>query len=326
MSNDNTIDVLTPEEWAFFKPTHSSNDIDDVEVFPYITPALIQADNTDIPKKKSVFNLFEESEEEQADLSSVGVCSGFGAYHTDNEDSKNKQSYELVVFDTIKKMIDNPKTAIDKDKAQWIIPSIVKSRVHAVHKGEGDYLYLWGDVDYKHTTDCKTIKEVGLVVSSITGGADFEIWTTRSATLEKQKCRILIRLEKLLTSREWLNCQELLFKKLDENGVDDDPATLRYGQVCYLPNPGKFYDSDSVRNGQFFDPLKFWSGELKDKEATLKAEEKEIKAKVLESKIQRENAYIEVIAGVSKIDVSNSSARNLSTWKPCRANLDRPSQ
>ena len=257
----------------------------------------IQADNSDITPRHSIFNKVGDDSEtniEQPNLNLVGVCSGYGAYHTDNGESKKPQSYDLIVFDAIKRLVDKPQPPKEKDGGQWIIPSTEKSRVHSVHKMTGQYLYLWGDIDYKDTTDCRTIEEVGSVVSSITGGADFEIWATRGATHDKQKCRILIRLERLLNSSEWLDCQELLFEKLGKNGIEDDEATLRYGQVCYLPNPGKFYSSVSVREGNFFNPLTVWSDELKEKETSLKFEEEAIRTSNKKALEERKSAVIEV--------------------------------
>jgi hypothetical protein len=142
--------------------------------------------------------------------------------------------------------------------AIWMIPSTLISRVHAEQKAHGAFHYLWGDLD-KHPP---RIDDVAAHIETLTNGADVEIYSSRSATQENQKQRIIIPLSEPLSGRVWHECQALLNGSFEAVGIVPDQANEACGQLCYLPNRGIHYETRSRRNKQWFNPLVTWADEL----------------------------------------------------------------
>ena len=119
--------------------------------------------------------------------------------------------------------------------------------------------------------------EIAEIIESLIPGCDYEIYTSKSATQDNQKCRILIPLKTPLSGTDWVLYQQILNDKLQDNDITPDRASERPGQLCYLPNCGKFYDCKSKRDDGFFDPAFQWADGIKNKqdEMTLKTAELE---------------------------------------------------
>jgi len=206
------------------------------------------------------------------------LCSGFGQYHTNEPDPKKPNKilipYETINLDQIRSMVDNPQDT-NKDQAQWLIPSTLPSRTFKTQETEGEFYFLWADLD-------KEPKELAIVCSAlknIVGASQYEIYTTKSATAKAQKTRILIILAIPLDGKDWLFCQEILNDKLEENGIIPDRASERAAQPCYLPNKGKYYDSNSNRMGELFTPLESFKEAIDQKKLAIASAEKEIQEK-----------------------------------------------
>lgn len=185
------------------------------------------------------------------------VTSGFGQFHTNEFDaSKPKRrlkEYIFVELENIRAYVDSPRTT-SKQMAQWIIPSSLPSRNFEQQSIKGNYHFLWADLD----EEPKPIEYVRDTLEEILG-SDFEIYTTRSATRENPKSRILIPLANPLLPRDWVLSQQTLNKLLCQSGIKSDRVNERYAQLCYLPNKGEYYQSISIRNGNFFNPLNAWT-------------------------------------------------------------------
>jgi len=210
------------------------------------------------------------------------MCSGFGQFHTNEPDptkpDKKLKPYISITLSGIRGMVDKPQTTA-KQKAQWMIPSTLKSRTHSTQKEKGIFWYLCADID----KDTKPIIEVQ---KAIEGLGQHEIYTTSSATPDNQKCRILIPLLHPLDFETWLICQKILNDLLIKNEIIPDECNLKANQLCYLPNKGNFYDSLSERTGEVLDAKKAFATEIKDKlelakEAKKSAEKKNKKLAIV---------------------------------------------
>ncbi|WP_155321959.1 hypothetical protein [Desulfosarcina ovata] len=164
----------------------------------------------------------------------VKLCSGFGQFHSP-ANKAHPLDYVTITMADIERMAANP-PSIEKSKAQWVIFSILLSRVHTEQREKGRFHALWADIDEVN----------GMTFNDIVERAngcllDFLAYTSRSATEEKQKSRIIVPLAGHVAGNHFVRLQKILNDKLEENGVTPDRATERAGQVCYLPNRGKFY-------------------------------------------------------------------------------------
>ncbi|WP_173180004.1 DnaB-like helicase C-terminal domain-containing protein [Desulfosarcina ovata] len=164
----------------------------------------------------------------------VKLCSGFGQFHSP-ANKAHPLDYVTITMADIERMAANP-PSIEKSKARWVIFSILLSRVHTEQREKGRFHALWADIDEVN----------GMTFNDIVERAngcllDFLAYTSRSSTEEKQKSRIIVPLADAVDGNHFVRLQKILNDKLEENGVTPDRATERAGQVCYLPNRGKFY-------------------------------------------------------------------------------------
>lgn len=206
------------------------------------------------------------------------LASGFGQAHSDKF-----KPLSGVTFTSIEALVDNPQS-VDKTQAQWLIPSTIKTRSWKEHQKSDSYWCLWADID----ENPPVLDEVEKVLVSIIGCARYEIYTSRSATIDRQKCRILIFLDSPLLSLDWKLSQECLNDALAAKGIKPDRANEGYGQLCYLPNRGEFYQSISNRAGQYFSPLEYFGEEITAKIVELNDAERLRKQRLEQSTLNRQ--------------------------------------
>ena len=187
----------------------------------------------------------------------VALCSGFGQHHTNEADPdkprKKLTPYVGITLNGVRSLVDNPQQ-VDKAAAQWMIPSTLMSRKFKEQEQHGEYYFLWADID----KDAPPLDELVEFLKDYA----FEIYTSRSATREIPKSRILLALSKPLCWADWKLCQEILNDKLEAAGIIPDRANERAAQLCYLPNRGEFYDSRSQRDRSQLDALSEWGDEI----------------------------------------------------------------
>jgi hypothetical protein len=187
-------------------------------------------------------------------LQQLKLCSGFGQSHTNEVDpdkpNKRLKSYITVSREDIQALVDNPQSA-DKTQAQWVIPSTLPSRKFKKQEEQGIYSFLWCDFD-KNPPPLPVLEKHAI---SILDGADFELYNSRSATSENQKARLIVFIEAPLEYKKWTLAQKILNDKFEEEGVTPDRANERSAQLCYLPNRGAFYRSNTKRDGKLFNPM-----------------------------------------------------------------------
>jgi hypothetical protein len=127
-------------------------------------------------------------------LNNVVMTSGIGQLHTNDYDplktNKKLDPYIGITFNRIRLLVDKPQ-CVDKEKAQWLIPSTHPSRNFKEQEQHGDYWMLWADLD-KNPPALLLLADI---VEELVGGCDFEIYSSRSASIENQKARALIFLD-----------------------------------------------------------------------------------------------------------------------------------
>jgi len=197
--------------------------------------------------------------------SQAPLCSGYGQWHSPNNE-KYPRPYISVSLPEIRAMLESPPSTA-KEKAQWFIPSILMSRVHAEQLNDGLFYALWFDFD-----------EVGgLTFDDVVSRAscvlpDFSAYTSRGATEQKQKTRVIVPLSEPVTGELFVILQKILNDKFEAEGITPDRANERPGQVCYLPNKGdyyRYYIEDEPTNDRLTD---LWAEEIKQECARIKAE------------------------------------------------------
>ncbi|MBK9685422.1 MAG: AAA family ATPase [Betaproteobacteria bacterium] len=193
------------------------------------------------------------------------MVSGFGQHHSNEATAKQRKPYASIDWHGVVALVDNPQQ-VHKDDAQWLIPSTLASRKFLRQEAEGEYWLLWSDLDKAPPPLQQVIDDLQ---NEIVGGADFEVFSSRSATVAVPKARILIPLGKPLRGADWVLCQEVLNDQLEAQGIQPDRVSERTGQLCFLPNRGEHYEAASQRSGTRFDPLKSWAGEIAAKRQAL---------------------------------------------------------
>jgi len=216
------------------------------------------------------------------------LCSGYGQYHTYEPGKNNRKTYALINFKGIQRLVDTPQQ-IDKQHAQWLVPSTLLSQSFKEQESNGEFWVLWADIDQA----TNSLIEIADIIESLIPVFDYEIYTSKSATQDNQKCRILIPLNKPLSGADWVLYQQILNDKLQDNGISPDRTSERAAQLCYLPNRGEYYDRKSKRNGAFFDPSLEWANEIKNTQDEIARKAAELERLSNEAKSRREafNSY-----------------------------------
>ncbi len=188
------------------------------------------------------------------------MVSGLGRFHTNELDpaapEKRLKKYLAIGLAGIRKLVDHPQD-VDKGVAQWLIPSNLPRRCKAAQEADGEYLMLWADLDGHAPLD-----QVQRFIEYAARESDFELYSSKSATEEKQKSRALIPLRAPLKFPDWAICQSILNDELVRAGLPPDRSSEAASQLLYLPNRGAFYDKRSKRNGQLFNPFAAWPAEM----------------------------------------------------------------
>lgn len=159
-------------------------------------------------------------------------CSGYGKYQTD----KNGKPLHTVTLDQIKAMMIDP-PSVPKDQAQWAIFSHLLTRNLAHQRTSGVYGCLWADIDLAVGL---TFEQIHQIACKLIPG-DVWTYTSRSATLENPKCRILHPLSERTDCGHFVMMQKLLNHHLSLAGVIPDKKTETGNQICFLPNRGEYY-------------------------------------------------------------------------------------
>ena len=202
-------------------------------------------------------------------LSSQGLCSGFGQYHS----PKNRtcpRDYGAITLDEIKQLAAHPQK-VPKENAQWAIFSSLFSRIHAEQRDKGRFFALWADIDEQ--PDRLTFDDIKGRTCEAVPGVNLITYTSKGATEGNQKCRLIFPLAGPVDGSTFIILQKILNDKLTAAGIIPDRATERAGQVCYLPNQGEYY---RYHFEQFMGPLdpNLWADEIAQEQQRIKDAEK----------------------------------------------------
>jgi hypothetical protein len=215
----------------------------------------------------------------QGDYNTVvqNLCSGYGSYHSPNAE-KNPRPLIACTLADVETMLANPSSQA-KSSAQWVIPSTLLSRTHAEQHKDGEFWALWADID---EPDGVAFADLVKITDNVITG-DFIAYTSRSATEERQKARLIVPLSEPVSGGVWLTLQKILNDKLEAAGITPDRVTERTGQLCYLPNRGEFYD---YHHEQFTGPVSpdSWADEMAEEAQRQAKEEQEKKARAKPAK------------------------------------------
>lgn len=159
--------------------------------------------------------------------------------------------YNVITAPEIVAMVRNPPLPVEKERAQWFIPSRhsqADARSHTVQREQGAFSWLALDVDQNNLA----LDDVKQALSSVLGQCSALIYSTSSATSENRKWRALVPLKEDLAGADYADTAEAFFDLLEaatEGVLICDRALQRPGQLIYLPNPRSgFYQSEVVQS------------------------------------------------------------------------------
>lgn len=177
------------------------------------------------------------------------ICTGFGASDTHalilntgkaNPHSSAGKPYQTITADEIMAMIADPPT-VDKELGQWVIPSTYAehdARSHSAQRLHGSYPWMAADIDRGNPS----LEQVQDACRQVLGeAAYFVVYSSRSATEQNRKWRVLMPLAAALTGTEYGAYQAAWFDGLEKAGLELDRTLERAGQLVYLPNRGELY-------------------------------------------------------------------------------------
>lgn len=215
----------------------------------------------------------------QADIK---FCSGFGQFHSNEPTVKSKKPYTHLTMAELVAMVKNPQ-AVDKEQARWFIPSALLSRNFAKQEQNGKFWALWADFDQKP----RPIQDAVAFWIEHDDGCFALFYSSRSATADRQKSRLIVPLAKPLSGDDWLLAQEFLNDALEAAGLIPDRASERAAQLCYLPNRGEFYEYRILDYGRYFDPLTFFANQIAAKKAAIVLAEQEAEKRLKAAEANR---------------------------------------
>ena len=171
--------------------------------------------------------------------SKVKLCSGYGSKDSPKY-SNHPEEFLRITLNDIRKMADDPQD-VSKEKAQWIIPSTLPSRVNAEQRERGDRHALIFDKDKNPEIDLGqlafNIANAGILL------CEYVMYTTKGATKDNQKIRIIAELQEPVSGEMGEILQIIFNNRMEAIGITPDRSTERGNQISYLPNRGEFYDS-----------------------------------------------------------------------------------
>lgn len=128
----------------------------------------------------------------------------------------------------------NPQ-CVEKKNASWILPnnSPVRRRPNTEHSEFG---LLWADIDQPPSGGLDE------VVSALNSATPYLAYTTKSATVGAQRCRLVVPLVEPLDFNSWFYYQSKLNSVLGNAGIKFDSCNLNPAQILFLPNRGEYYD------------------------------------------------------------------------------------
>lgn len=248
-------------------------------------------------QKKALIDISAISADQES-IFNTKLCSGFGQYHSD-QNKNNAKPYDSITLAQIQAMTEAPQS-VAKEKSQWVIFSNLASRDAVKQRQQGQFYALWADIDEPAGLCLEHILSLagGLIPRHMMG------YTSKSASDEIQKCRIIIPLENPVSGQDFEVLQKILNDKLETIGVIPDRKTETANQICYLPNKGEFYSYQNSGIDRLLSKADWSTEHNAEIEAILDAE-REQERRFIQS---RANAKARMESGLkSPIDAFNAS-------------------
>jgi hypothetical protein len=187
----------------------------------------------------------------------IKLCSGRGEYHSDG--GSNPKPLRGITLDAIEKMLTKPQRC-EKEKGEWVIFTTALTRQkHKLVEADARYYALWLDIDEMQGVALENL------ANQFAELIDGYLWayTTKRATAENQKARIVIPLNAPITLDDFERYQTVINDKLESLGVIPDRNNQKPSQFCYLPNAGAYYQHYVIGEAwQAINPLECFKSEL----------------------------------------------------------------
>lgn len=182
----------------------------------------------------------------------AGFCTGQGQFDTRATIKSNGKPnlrpeagspYGTISAAEIGVMVQNP-PSVQKERAQWFIPSVYyehDARDHDVQRQRGTFHWLTLDVDGNNLS----LAEVKDSLVKVVGACCWLVYSSRSATAENRKWRVLIPLKEPISGADYYDTATAFYDLLEqasEGFLIPDRALALAGQLVYLPNKGEFYE------------------------------------------------------------------------------------
>jgi hypothetical protein len=181
--------------------------------------------------------------------------------------------------------------SVAKDQAQWAVFSTTIdqwARGHEYQRENGTFWALWGDADkVEGLTWADVVKRAKAALPGIMA----LVYTSRSATENKPKSRLIVPLAEGIPGRDYPMMAKILNDRMEKAGLPPDRASEGAGQLCYLPNRGEYYQHHIIE-GEILNPADEFAQEIQAEQERLKAEAAEREARHLES-LQKIRARID---------------------------------
>ena len=190
----------------------------------------------------------------------IELASGCGVAH-----SNINRELQTITIDQIIELTINP-LKVAKNNAHWFMASSLKSRSLNDQRNGGVFRVIWCDIDQNPPK----LKKLYETLEQIIGDNDYIAFTTKSATKDNQKSRVIIPLAKALQYEEWLLAQRSLNDALEAYGIIADRCSERASQIAFLPNRGSYYDYHLKVNQKYFEPSLNENLKLRSDKQTLK--------------------------------------------------------
>lgn len=245
----------------------------------------------------------------------VDFCSGHGQTHSPNA-KRNARDYVPITWTEILDMIENP-PQVDKAQGQWAIFSTLQSRVFERQRNEGTLYVAWSDLD-KNAPGVSP----AVVLAEQTINANVYAYSSRSATAEKPKCRLLYPLAEPIDGRRFELLQECINDRLELAGVTPDRVTERAAQLCYLPNRGELYEHEQLVGKGPLDWRAEFGEEIAAKERELAEEEAAFEKRRAEWEEKRKHREAQYSSGqVSPIQRFRDNFTAREAWESVGARM-----
>ena len=134
-------------------------------------------------------------------------------------------------------------TSVPKAEAAWFIPSTLRNRKADKQLDEGQYVGT--ALDFDQVDDYQALLD-GL--ERVLGRMVYVAYTTKSATKENQRMRVVIPFNRAISGNEYKTVAAAMYDDLHANGLKVDECVKKVAQISFMPNVGKTYAA-IIHNG-----------------------------------------------------------------------------